>query len=457
MTRPTRTAAVLAAVALGGPPLAAADWPQWMGPNRDAVWTETGIIDTFPAGGPKVHWRVPIGGGYAGPAVANGKVYVTDKVLKPGAKDPSNVFDSKTQTPAAERVLCLDEKTGAEVWKHEYDCPYRVSYPAGPRCTPTVSGGKVYTLGTMGDLLCLDADKGTVVWQKNFPKDYGVKVPVWGFAGHPLVYKNLLICLVGGEGSVAVAFDKETGKEVWKALSAPEPGYCPPTLVESGGKPQLVIWHATKINGLNPDTGEVYWSEKLEPNSGMAIMAPRKDGDYLFAGGNGGAEMLLKLAADKPGAAVVWQQPAVPRGKKAGPRAMAPINMTPFVEGGVIYGVDQPGMMRAARLESGERLWWTFRPVLGRDEDEDYQQAIAGTAFIVKNGERFFLFAETGDLVIARLTPKGYEELGRAKLLDPTGPSFGGRKVVWSHPAFADKCVFARNDKEIVCVSLAKE
>ncbi|WP_088252664.1 PQQ-binding-like beta-propeller repeat protein [Fimbriiglobus ruber] len=427
-----------------------------MGPNRDAVWSETGILDAFPANGPKVLWRVPIGGGYSGPAVAGGKVFVADKILKGGAKDPANLFDTKTKVEATERVLCFDAKTGKEIWKHEYACPYQVSYPAGPRCTPTVSGGKVYTLGAMGDLLCLDAEKGKVIWQKNFPKDYAAKVPIWGFAAHPLVYKNLLICLVGGDGSVVVAFDKETGKEVWKNLSAPEPGYCPPTLIEVGGKPQLIIWHSTKINGLNPETGSLYWSEPLKPNSGMSIMAPRKEGDYLYAGGNGGCQAVLKLSETKPEATIVWQQDAVPQGKKAGPLGMAPINMTPFIEGGVIYGVDQPGMFRAVELKTGKRLWYSFMPVIGKDEDEEYKQAATGTAFVIKHADRFFLFAETGDLIIAKLSPKGYEEIGRARLLDPTGPSFG-RKVVWSYPAFAEKCVFARNDKEIVCVSLAKE
>ena len=135
-----------------------------------------------------------------------------------------------------------------------------------------------------------------------------------------------LICLVGGEGSVAVAFDKDTGKELWQALSAEETGYCPPTMIEAGGKRQLLIWHAEAINSLDPETGKVYWSVPLEPNYGMAIMAPRQSGDYLFAGGIGCKAVLLKLAADKPAAEEVWrgqdghgrlpgQQHAVPRGR----------------------------------------------------------------------------------------------------------------------------------------------
>ncbi|HEY2785972.1 MAG TPA: PQQ-binding-like beta-propeller repeat protein [Fimbriiglobus sp.] len=450
-----RTLAAALFLSAVGSAVMADDWPQWMGPNRDDVWHETGILDTFPANGPKELWRAAIGGGYAGPAVAGGKVYVTDRKLKEGVTPPANAF-ARTATQGTEEVLCFDASTGKPLWKHEYDCPYTISYQAGPRCTPTVEGGKVYSLGAQGDLYCLDAEKGSVIWSKNFPKDCGAVVPMWGFAGHPLVYKNLLICLVGGKDGVAVAFDKNTGKEVWKALHAKEPGYCPPTLIEAGGVKQLVIWHSEAINGLNPETGAVYWTFPIKPNSGMSIMAPRQSGDFLYAGGNGGAQIVLKLASDKPDATLVWQQAAVAMGMKAGAKGIAPINMTPFADDGVLYGVDQTGMMRAFKVATGDRLWWSFKPVLGKDEEESYNRAAVGTAFIVKNGDRYFLFADNADLIIAKLTPKGYEEISRAKLkLDLTHNAFG-RNVVWSHPAFADKCVFARNDKEIVCYSLAK-
>ena len=431
----------------------AADWPQWLGPNRDSVWPETGIVEAFPKDGPEVLWRTPISGGFSGPAVAGGKVYVTDRVLAKGAMNPADPFDTRTVVKSTERVLCLDAKTGKEVWKHEYECPYQISYPAGPRCTPTAHEGKVYTLGAMGDLYCLAADTGRVVWSKNFPKDYAAKVPTWGFCGHPLVYKNLVITIAGGDGAVAVAFDKDTGEEKWKALSAREPGYSAPAVITVGGKDQVVIWHAQSINGLDPLTGKVHWSVPLEPMFGMAIMTPRQAGDKLFAAGIGGAGVVLKLEGEK--ATPVWQE-VTDKGHAMAPkpRGLYPVNMTPFIENGIIYGVDQPGMFRAVELETGKKLWFTYEPVIGKEEAEDFKGAGSGTAFLVKNGDRFFLFAETGDLVIAKLSPKGYEEVSRAKLLEQSAAAFG-RKVVWSHPAFADKCVFLRNDKEIICVPLA--
>ncbi len=436
--------------------VAAAEWPQWMGPNRDGVWPETGILRSFPKDGPKVLWRTPISSGYSGPAVAGGKVFVADRVLSKGVMNPLDPFDTKTRVASKERVLCLDAKTGKELWKHEYDCTYQISYPAGPRCTPAVSDDRVYTLGAMGDLFCLATDTGKVHWAKNFPKDFGAKVPTWGFCGHPLVYKDLVICVVGGEGSVVVAFDKLTGKEKWRALSAREIGYSTPTLVTVGNSDLLVVWHSQAINGLDPLTGEHHWGVGLAPAFGMAIMAPRLSGDRLFAAGIGGAGVVLKLDGQKKTATPVWQESLV-KGKEMvqKPRGLYPVNMTPFIDGDTIYGVDQPGMLRAVNLDTGKRHWFTHKPVIGKEEAEDYKGAGSGTAFLVKNGDRFFLFSETGDLIIAKLSPEKYEEIGRVKLLEQTTPAFN-RKVVWNHPAFADKCCFVRNDKEIICVSLAE-
>ncbi|MFL5329674.1 MAG: PQQ-binding-like beta-propeller repeat protein [Gemmataceae bacterium] len=415
------------------------DWPQWMGPQRDDVWRETGILEKFPEGGPKFLWRTPIAGGYAGPAVANGRVFVTDFVTKTGKPAEGERLPSKNE--GKERVLCLDKSTGKENWKHEYDCTYAVSYPCGPRCTPTVDGDRVYTLGTEGNLICLNVADGKVVWSKELKKDYKTKTPIWGFTGHPLVDGDKLFCLVGGDGSVVVCFDKMTGQEKWKALSAQQPGYSPPTMVNTPAGRQLVLWHAESVNGLDPETGKVFWTVDLKPNYGMSIMGPQQAGDYLFVGGYNAA-VVLKLAADKPAVSEVY------RGKKD--TSVYPINMTPLIDGDYIYGVDQPGQLRCVELKTGKRLWETTVPTTGA------KPAGSGTAFLVKNGDRYFIFSESGDLIIAKLSPKGYDEVSRWKMLDQTGSAFG-RAVVWSHPAFANKCVFARNDKEIVCVSLAAQ
>lgn len=438
-----RLRAVLAAILLASAvsPGYADDWPQWMGPGRDDVWHETGIVEKFPEGGPAIRWRVPIAGGYSGPAVVGSRVYVTDYVRKEG--ELANNPGGRNQLKGQERVLCLSAASGKQLWKHEYDCPYSISYAYGPRTTPTVHQGKVYTLGAEGHLFCLDAQEGKVLWSKELKQDYQTETPIWGFCGHPLVDGKKLICLVGGKGSVAVAFDKDSGQELWRSVSAADPGYCPPTIITAGGKRQLLIWHPQALHSLNPETGEIYWTEPLEPQYGMSIAAPRQAGDYLFASGIGKCAALFKLDRTKPAAEVVWE--ATPE------MAVFCANSTPLIENGTIYGNDcEVGNLRAVKLETGERLWETFEPTTGGE-----RRASHGTAFLTKNGNRHFLFSETGDLVIARLTPDKYEELSRAHLLEPTGECFG-RAVVWSHPAYANKCIFARNDKEIVCASLAK-
>src|SRR5262249_12478839 len=155
--------------------------------------------------------------------------------LGQGVSNPSDPF-ARGQVPGRERVLCLNEADGKTIWQYDYDCPYTVSYPAGPRATPVVSGGKVYTLGAEGHLFCLEAKTGRVLWSHLFTKDYNIPTPLWGFAGHPLLDGNKLICLVGGAGSVAVAFNKDSGQELWRALTAKEPGYAPPVIIDAGGK-----------------------------------------------------------------------------------------------------------------------------------------------------------------------------------------------------------------------------
>lgn len=413
------------------------EWPQWGGPRRDFTWNETGLLDSFPPAGPKVLWRAKVETGYSGPAVAGGRVFLMDYILKVG--DPKPDPSKRNQLQGTERVICLDAATGQQLWLHEYDCPYAISYPEGPRCTPAVDGDRVYTLGAEGHLLCLQAADGKVLWEKQLKAAYGLQeAPLWGFAAHPLVSGGLLYCVVGGEGSIAVAFDKLTGEEKWRSLTAREPGYCPPTLLELAGREQLVIWHAEAINGLDPQTGAVLWSEKLEPNYGMAIAAPVTDGQRLYASG------LAVSAAFEFGAEAAAAQPAPLWAEGKGfTTSHSPI----LAHAGYIYGIDRLGWLRCVDFQTGERKWQTTEPVVGP------RPVNPGTAFLVRNGDRYLIAAETGELTIARLTPEKYEKISSVKLLEPTHESFG-HLAVWSAPAYAQGCIFWRNDKEIICVSL---
>jgi outer membrane protein assembly factor BamB len=414
------------------------DWPQWMGPQRDNVWREDGIIEKFPPGGPKVLWRTPVAGGYAGPAVADGRVFLMDYVTADNVRVDN--FDRKTFT-GTERVLCLDEQTGQIRWKHEYPVTYNISYPAGPRCTPVVENGKVYALGAEGHLHCLEAASGEVVWSKDFHTDYGTKTALWGYASHPLIDGDNLICVVGGEGSHAVAFNKNTGEEQWRALSAPEQGYSPPTIIEAGGVRQLLLLRPSAISSIDPATGKEYWSHPYEATSGSIIMSPVMSGEYLYVGGYSNKSLLLKLSQDKPAAEILWRD--------RGANAISPVNVQPFAEDGVLYGFDQKGVLRAIELATGKKLWETAQPIGERP-------ANSGTAFIVRHGDRHWMFVDTGDLVIARISREGFEEIDRAHVIEPTNNAFG-RAVVWSMPAFANRHAYIRNDEQCICVDLAAE
>ncbi len=434
-----RNVFLAAVAALVIAPIARADdWPGWMGPKRDNVWNETGILEKFPKEGPKVLWRTPVAGGYAGPAVSGGMVFVTDYVTAADVKVDN--FDRK-EFSGNERVVCLDQKTGKEKWKHEYPVKYAISYPSGPRCTPTVHDGKLYTLGAEGNMFCFNAETGKIVWEKELKKEYKTKSALWGYASHPLIDGKNLITLVGGDGSHVVAFDLATGKEVWKSGSQPEQGYAPVMITEAGGKRQLIVACPKAVYSLNPANGERYWTTAFTADSGCVVMTPVRAGDHLYVGAYHGKNLMLKLTADKPGAEVVWKD------KKG--HGISPVNVQPFLQDGVLYGYDDEGSLFGIEIPSGKRLWDSTGPVGGEEPQG------SATAFMVKNGDRFFFFAETGNLVIGKLTPKGYVEIDKAKILEQTNNAFG-RKVVWCAPAYADKKMYVRNDKEIVCVDLAK-
>ena len=195
-------------------PLGADDWPQWRGAGRLAVWNETGLVDRFPQSGLKVTWRVPVHAGYSGPAVAGGRVFVTDAQRTSGSR-------------VVERALALDEQSGKLLWSKEWEANYsglEMTFALGPRATPTVDSDLVYVLGAMGNLLALNVKDGSIAWQKNFVDDFDATIPSWGATGAPLVDGDRLITLVGGEPDAkVVAFDKRTGAELWRALSGTPP------------------------------------------------------------------------------------------------------------------------------------------------------------------------------------------------------------------------------------------
>ena len=455
-----RPAAICVGVVILSVGMSAEDWHQWRGVDRRGMWTETGIVETLPEQ-LKVRWRVSINPGYSGPAVDDGRVFITD-----WAEDPqSRTLDG------TERVLSLDEETGAVLWTYEWPTSYRmlqVSYAVGPRATPTVDGDRVYVVGATGRLVCLDVGTGEALWEKDYIEDYDTFVPTWGVTSAPLVDGDRLIALVGGvPGALVVAFDKHSGEELWRSLDVVgEMGYAQPVIYEAGGVRQLIIWHPAALVSLNPETGDVYWEQPWDVGVGATVPTPVKSGNYLLVSQYTYGSMMMRLDSDRPDATMLWkgQSRSELPDKTDGLHSMI---ATPVIVDDYFYGVGSYGELRGLDARTGERLWMS---------PEMTPQARWSTAFIVRHEDRFFVNTEEGFLIIAQFTPTGYVELGRTKLIDATGrsdrtgesdrilrrsgrpPREGtsyNRPVNWSHPAYANRHIVHRNDQEIIRASLA--
>ena len=417
------------------------------------VWDEPNTIDKFAEGGAKVAWRIELGAGYSGPAIVDGRIFVTDRTKDEGkGKDVENAIRKVGEVAGGERVLCLDEETGEKIWSHTYDCPYSIAYPTGPRSTPTVDGEYVYTLGAMGRLFCFQASDGTIVWQKATDRRVQSKGSAMGYSSHPYIDGDRLFVAVGGEGSGVVAFDKTTGKELWKSVTTFDIAYAPLVMYEKDDEKQLIFWHADSVDSLNPETGEIHWSIKFPKErsaSQTSIAMPRIEGNRMLISEYYKGSLMLEIGSNPPSVEEKW------RSQESDPRNKTTLNtlmMTPIVKDGLAYCIANDargkGVFRCIEVESGELVW----------EKKDWlaeEAQVFATAFVVENGEKCFMFNDLGELMIVRLSRDGFTELSRAKVLESSGVA-RGREVVWCQPACANGHLVVRNDKEIVRVNLRK-
>ncbi len=417
---------------LGVPAVFADEWPQWRGTHRNGVWNETGLIEKFDGPDIPIRWRVPIGSGYSGPSIADGRVYVTDRLTKP---------------KQVERVHCFDWETGEVLWSYSYECDYRIDYTAGPRATVTVNDGLAYALGAMGHLHCFDAITGEIRWKKDLNVEYNINMPTWGIASAPIIEGEHLIVQIGGTpGACIVAFDRKTGAEKWRALDD-KASYSAPIIIKQAGKRVLICWTGANVAALNPDTGEVLWLHPFLPSRmEIGIATPIFHENELFITDFFEGSMLLKLAPEKFAAELAWHR----KGKdETNTDALHSTMSTPIRKGNYIYGVDSYGELRCLDARNGDRIW------------EDLSAVPKGrwsNIHFIKNADKVWMFNERGELLITTVSPEGLNIISRAKLIEPTRAQLNRRGgVTWAHPAFAYKHVFARNDKELVCANLAKD
>lgn len=401
------------------------DWPQWRGPRRDGVWREQGIMASFPPEGLKVLWRVPAGGSWPSPVAADGRVYLHDVEL--------------THPRVHERVRCFDITTGKVLWTYVYDADYpdwayNAEQNGGPVSSPAVVDGQLYGLGANGDAFCLAADTGKVLWHRNLASDYHLMEMTC--RASPLVDADRVFLVVGGKpGACVIALDRRTGRDVWKALDEPVANSSP-ILITAGGKRQLIVWTGESISSLDPGTGATYWREALKTSNNDDNATPVWSGDRLLVSG-----LMFKLDADKPAATVMW-----PENRGVTKRILSSTS-TPAIDGDAIYSATNRGELVGLDARDGRQLWAT---------DKVTARKTGPSIHITLHEHTAFLFTDEGMLIHARLTPAGYEEISRTKVIEPSYV-FGGHKLAWAPGAFAHRCIFVCNQRELICASLAAD
>ena len=417
-----RLAGAVLGLLLATPTAPATDWPQFRGPNRDGNWAETRILESFPRGGLKIKWRQPVGGGWASPVVVQGRVFVFDvELIKPTAR---------------ERLHCFDERTGKVLWVYAYeekygDWAYVPERGAGPTATPVVDGNRIYIVGANGNTHCLDAKTGTVLWKKNFGQEY--QVAEMSCRPSPLIDGKLLIVFTGAKpGASVLALDKETGKEVWKALDDPVSNSSP-IIITAGGRRQLIVWSDSSLASLNSVDGHTYWREPMNTSNNDSAATPVFQGNRLLVSG-----LMVDVSADVP--RFLWPENRAPS------KRVLSNTSSGLLRGEYVYTARGWGDFVCLEAATGKEIWSTNSLTGAKN---------GASIHVTPQGGGFFLFTDEGNLIRAELSPSGYREISRSHLIDPTWP-FNQTKFVYAPPAFANRHVFARNEAEVVCASLEK-
>ncbi len=391
----------------------AGDWPQFLGPTRDGVYAGSDLAATWPKEGPAVVWHKDIGQGWSGPTVADGKLILFHRL---GDK---------------EVVACLEARTGAPKWSKSYPTTYRddFGFDEGPRATPCIVDGKIYTYGAEGMLTCWNLSDGNMLWQVNTKNEFHFRKGFFGAACSPLVEGKAVLLNIGGEeGAGLVAFDKITGHVLWKC-SDDEASYSSPTAATIHGRRSAIFFTRAGLVAVNPDDGAIQfkypWRSSMNASVNAATPLVVDDGIFLSACYGTGA---ILLRAGENGVEKIW----------SGDDILSNHYATSVYAHGFLFGIDgraDPGFSPAPSLRCVE---WKTGQVRWRDSS-------VGAATVLLAGDQLIILTEGGELIRAPATPTAFKPSDRAQIM-PSG--------VRAYPALADGFLYARSKDKLYCVNL---
>ena len=406
-----RLVLTLLAVALAaGVHLAAEDWPQFLGPERNGVYQGPALAETWGPQGPRVAWRKPVGAGFAGPVVVQGRVILLHRVGN------------------EEVVEALDARTGNTQWRYAYPTSYRddFGFDEGPRAVPVVSGGVVFTFGAEGQIHAIDLAKGTRIWSEDALRRFKVPKGFFGAAGSPLVEDGRLLANVGGPEAGIVAFDAKSGKVLWTATSD-QASYSSAVGATIGGRRLAIFLTRAGLVGLDPTSGRVQFQRPWRARIAASVNAatPLVIGDLIFISAEYG-----------PGAGVFRLEGSTLAELWTSNDVLTNHYATSVHHAGYLYGFhgrqEFGQSFRAVELRTGKVRW-------------NQDRFLAGTVTLA--GDRLVILRERGELVLAPASPDGFKPLARAQILAGT---------VRAYPALSDGLLFARNETTLICLDLRK-
>jgi outer membrane protein assembly factor BamB len=417
----------------GGAP----NWPNWRGPGGQGIARQTRLPEKWPDGQLKPRWRARLGAGWSSPVVDDQRVFITDRL------------DDR------ERVLAFDADDGHELWTHEDPVdfmPHAVGarHGTGPKSTPALAHGRVYSLGIAGRLLCLDAKRGKVVWQIHLPERYGAHerlpggrafvkgtqsvivpigggdgapVPLFGYTGSLLVAGKLVVCPVGGaRGGTIMAFDADTGDEVWRSLDE-HVSYSSPVLATFDGQQQVVVMTGPEVVGLDLASGRKLWGHPFQIQYDESISTPAVEPPYVAITGDGHPLTAMRIERRGEGwsADVAWTSPE-----------LSSYLSSMLAHAGHVYGMNDGGEIACLRMADGNKRW------IGGNHGYYCTPVLAGRQLLCLN--------EKGELLVLAATPEAFTPLATVSL--------AGR-ATWTSPAVAGSRLYVRCEEELRAFDLA--